>query len=268
MDETVPRASARIADRRKSHALQETGRPTPTGGKFSTARGTIVRFVPGLDPVSMWVLVAPRLLGNARRVCLMKAIPRLVGLLVAANLIGSRAPPARAGEPQRFDRTGIPRRDSIDESSLGRMRSLRAWRVITELKLDEAAAARVLPIFARYDERDLALLAERLDITCELRALLAAPRPDDSHISRALDRLAASHSHRRALHDERLDELRRVLPPAQQARLLLLLPGLERDFGDWGRQAIGGGPQSCDHASRDEAVGRSTAARAARRGQP
>ena len=67
---------------------------------------------------------------------------------------------ADAGEPQRFDRAGISRLDSIDEDLLGRMRSHRAWRVISELKLDELASTRVLPIFARYDERDLALLAE------------------------------------------------------------------------------------------------------------
>lgn len=171
----------------------------------------------------------------------MKAIPPLRGLLAAAILIASRTPPARAGEQQPFDRTGVSAHDSIAEDPLGRMRSLRAWRVISELKLDEVASARVLPIFARYDERDLVLLAERRDITCELRALLAAPRPDDSHISRALDRLAATHSHRRALHDQRLGELRRVLPPVQQARLLLLLPGLQRDFAHWVQQAIGDG---------------------------
>jgi hypothetical protein len=216
---------------------------------------------------SMFVRMAPRLLRSARRVCLMKAIPRLVGVLVAAILIVPRVLPARA-EQRGFDRTGIPRRGSIDGDSLARMRSHRAWRVISDLKLDEEAVARVLPIFARYDERDLALLAERLELTCELRALLAASRPDDSQISRALDRLAATQSHRRALHDERLEELRRVLPPVQQARLLLLLPGLQGDFARWRAQAIGDGPQSCDHASHDEAVGRSTSERAARRGQP
>jgi hypothetical protein len=191
-------------------------------------------------------------------VCLMKVILRVVGLLVAAILIAPRMPPARAGEQQRFDGTGISRHDSIAEDSLGRMRSLRAWSVISELKLDEVVSARVLPIFARYDERDLILLAEQRDITCELRAFLAAPRPDESHISRALDRLAATHSHRRALHDERLGELRRLLPPVQQARLLLLLPGLERDFAHWGRQAI----RHATRATRDEAVCGSASERA------
>lgn len=161
-----------------------------------------------------------------------------------------------------------PGLDSIDQVSLGRMRALRAWRIITELKLDEASSTRVLPIFTRYDERDLVLIIERREITYELRTLLAAPRSDDAHITRALDRLAATQLRRHTLHDERLDELRRVLPPVQQGRLLLLLPGLERDFAHWGRQAIGDGPQSCDHASPDEAVGRSTSERAARRGQP
>jgi hypothetical protein len=145
------------------------------------------------------------------------------------------------------------------------MRALRAWRVISDLRLDEASSARVLSIFARYDDRDLTLMAEQRDINCELRSLLAVSRPADKHIASALDRLAASQQRRHALHDERLDELRGVLPPVQQARLVLVLPRLDRDFARGARQAIGDDAQFCRHASRDEGADRSKGARTAKR---
>jgi hypothetical protein len=154
------------------------------------------------------------------------------------------------------------------EVSLGRMRALRAWRVISEVRLDEATAARVLPIFTHYDDRDLALVAQRRDTACELRSLLAVPRPADTHIARALDRLAANQQRRHALHDERLNELRGVLPPVQQARLVLLLPRIERDFVHWARKAIGDDPDLCDLVSRGEGGGRSTGARTTKRARP
>jgi len=197
---------------------------------------------------------------------LRNAILRSVGLALAAMLIPWPTPRAHAGESQPS--THVTLFASIDEVSLGRMRALRAWRVITALELDEPSSARVLPVFARYDEPELALIAEGRGITCELRTLTAAVRPDDTRITRALDQLVVTRRRRHVLQDERLTELRAVLSPVQQARFLLLLPRLQRELAQWVRQAIGDGARWCDHAPRDEAVGRSTSAQTARRGPP
>jgi hypothetical protein len=181
------------------------------------------------------------------------------------GLAGRAETPPRPKGAHESDHPGL---QAIDEVSLGRMRALRAWRVITELELDELSSTRVLPVIARYDEPELALIVEGRGITCELRALTTAVRPDDTRITRALDRLVATRRRRHVLQDERITELRAVLSPVQQARFLLLLPRLQRELAHWERRAIGDGAQCCDHAPRDEAVGRSTSARTARRGHP
>ena len=123
---------------------------------------------------------------------------------------------------------------------LERMRALRAWRIVEELKLDEAASARLFPILAKYDEQEMALATERRDITRELQTLLAAPHPDDARITAAVNRMLANRTKRHAFKDERLRELRKVLPPVQQAKLVLLLPRLEREFAMFIQEVAGG----------------------------
>jgi hypothetical protein len=108
------------------------------------------------------------------------------------------------------------------------MRTIRAWVLVDELKLDDATSGRVFGILATFDARAVALAAERRAIVDSLRAKLEAPRPDEAHIARTLDQLIANRSRRHALCDERIKELRKRLSPVQQAKLLLLLPRLER----------------------------------------
>ena len=45
------------------------------------------------------------------------------------------------------------------------MRALRAWKIVEALKLDEATSARLFPILSRYDEREMAIAAERTATT-------------------------------------------------------------------------------------------------------
>jgi len=133
-----------------------------------------------------------------------------------------RGPAATA--PDR--RTPEQLRNEVQE----RMRALRAWRIVDELKLDENASARLFPILAKYDEQEMTLAAERRDIAQEIKTLLAAPRPDDTKLNAAINRMLANRQKRIASRDERIKEVRKVLTPVQQAKLVLLLPRLERDF--------------------------------------
>ena len=167
------------------------------------------------------------------------------GLLVAAGLtvvgMGAAAAepahrPVAAGAPAGGDKRSP---EQLRKEVLERMRALRAWRIVEELKLDEGTSARLFPILARYDEQELALAAERRDIAIELRALLAAPRPDDTKLTAAINRMLANRAKKHTLRDERINELRKVLTPVQQARLVLLLPQLEREFAQFIRDVAG-----------------------------
>jgi Spy/CpxP family protein refolding chaperone len=166
------------------------------------------------------------------------------GLLVAAA-VGAGAPgraaaqtahrpasPASAGHDKRSP-------EQLRKEVLERMRALRAWRIVEELKLDETTSARLFPILAKYDEQELALAAERRDIAHELRALLNAPRPDDAKLTAAINRMLANRARKHAMRDERINELRKVLTPVQQATLVLLLPQLEREFAQFIRDVAG-----------------------------
>ena len=144
------------------------------------------------------------------------------------------APPAPAPAAVDGKKPGELRKEVLE-----RMRAQRAWRIVEELKLDETASARLFPILAKYDEQELALAAERRDIAQELRGLLAAPRPDDAKLTAAIERMLANRVKRHALKDERIKELRKVLTPVQQAKLVLLLPRLEREFAQFIREVAG-----------------------------
>jgi len=162
----------------------------------------------------------------------------LMGTAVAAAAPASAQGPHRgpAAAPAGGDKRSS---DQLRKEVLERMRALRAWRIVEELKLDETASARLFPILAKYDEQELALAAERRDIAQELRGLLAAPRPDDAKLTAAIERMLANRVKRHALKDERIKELRKVLTPVQQAKLVLLLPRLEREFAQFIREVAG-----------------------------
>jgi hypothetical protein len=113
---------------------------------------------------------------------------------------------------------------------LERMRTLRTWRIVDALKLDQATSARLFPVLARYDDREMALATERRDIARLLRAEVEATKPDDARLQAAIGRLLANRERQRAMEDERVKELRKVLTPVQQAKLMLLLPRLEHEF--------------------------------------
>jgi Spy/CpxP family protein refolding chaperone len=157
----------------------------------------------------------------------------LVALLTAVTAARAEgAPPA--GPPAPAAKTGATseRRsaDQLRKEVLEHMRALRAFKIVDELKLDETASARLFPILAKFDERELMLSNERHEIVRELKAELAAAKPDNARVEKAVDRLLANRTRRHALHDEQFKELRKVLTPVQQGKLAMLLPRLERDF--------------------------------------
>ena len=89
------------------------------------------------------------------------------------------------------------------------------------------------------------IAAERHVIMRELREDTEAAHPDDARLTATLNKLLANRAAQRALHDDRIKDVRKVLTPVQQAKLVLLLPRMEHDFAGWIHEASGrggGGP--------------------------
>jgi len=161
-------------------------------------------------------------------------------VLAAGSGVASAEAPRRA--PAAVAPTaGADKRspEQLRKEVLERMRALRAWRIVDELKLDETTSARLFPILAKYDDQELTLADERRDIAQEIRTQLAAPHPDDAKLTATINRMLANRTKKHALRDERFKELRKVLTPVQQAKLVLLLPRLEREFAQSIREVAG-----------------------------
>ncbi|HEX3694405.1 MAG TPA: hypothetical protein VH374_03355 [Polyangia bacterium] len=149
----------------------------------------------------------------------------LAVVLVATPAVAAdSAPPASAAPPD--SRTP----DQLRREVIDRMRALRAWKIVDELKLDQATSARLFPILSKYDDREVVLMKERHELIRDLRAESESPSPNNSKLSAAIDRLIALRAKQQSLQDEKFRELRKVLTPSQQAKLVLLLPRIERGF--------------------------------------
>jgi len=155
----------------------------------------------------------------------------LAGLSLWAALTVTATVPAVADEPGTTPIPGDGRTpDQLRHEVIERMRALRAWKIVDELKLDQATSARLFPILSKYDDRELALMKERHEVMRDLRAETEAATPNNTKLSAAIDRLMALRAKQHALQDEKIRDLRKALTPAQQAKLVLLLPRIERGF--------------------------------------
>jgi Spy/CpxP family protein refolding chaperone len=117
-----------------------------------------------------------------------------------------------------------------------RIRALRASTLIDELQLDEATAGKLFPIFGRYDDETEKLLKTRQDI--QRRLANAGDLKDDRAIDKLIDEAQANQRAFWDLETARLADLRKVLTPAQSARLVVVLPALERKIQNQLRKAL------------------------------
>jgi len=133
--------------------------------------------------------------------------------------------------PLRQDRT-TERREQIKK----KIRALRAYTLTEELSLDEQTAGRLFPVLARYDDETDRLLEKRVDVQRRLRR--ADTVRDSRTIDRAIDDAIANQRGFWELEDKRITELRKILTPVQAAKLLVVLPALERKIQNQLRRAI------------------------------
>lgn len=140
-----------------------------------------------------------------------------------------KGPPGRrpGGDPEEL------RREVME-----RMRAMRAWKLAEALKLDEGTSAKLFPLLSRYDEREVEIMKEMGDSMRGLRAEVEAPKPDNTRITTYIDKLLATRGKQRGLEDDKVKDLRKILSPVQQAKLVMLLPRIEQHFRERIREAM------------------------------
>jgi Spy/CpxP family protein refolding chaperone len=161
--------------------------------------------------------------------------PRLV-LVVAMIVATAGAAAAQAPGPTNAAGGPAAKREKIKQ----RILSMRAWQLTQELALDEPTAARLFPVIAKYDDAFARLLRESIDL--RKAGLDAAARGDDRALNDVIDKVVANQRARWDAEEARFKEVRKVLTPAQAARILVVLPQIDRRIQNQLRRALGGGP--------------------------
>jgi hypothetical protein len=139
---------------------------------------------------------------------------------------------AYAQQPRAGDRAGQDRREAIKK----RIRVMRAATLTDELNLDEKTLSRLLPTLAKWDDVTEDLLRKRVELQRQLGA--AGNIKDPKAVDKLIDEAVANQKAFWDLEDKRLVELRKILGPAQIARLLIVLPAFERKIQNQLRRAI------------------------------
>jgi hypothetical protein len=146
----------------------------------------------------------------------------LIALLLSAVPAFAQPSPDRAAQ----------RREKIKE----RIRALRAYTLTAELQLDEQTAAKLFPLLSKFDNEFDKLLQERVDIQRRLDA--AGTVKDAKAVDKLIDEAVANQRALWGTEDQRLAQLRKILTPAQTARVLVVLPAMERKIQNQLRRAV------------------------------
>ncbi len=174
------------------------------------------------------------------------ALALAVGFGVAG--IASAQPgntPPNGGAPAGAHPPGAPagpspgpaqnRREAIKK----RLRELRAYQLTEQVSLDDATVARLFPLLARYDDEIDRLIVARAEVQRRLND--TSTGGDPRAIDRAIDDAVANQRGFRDVEDRRIADLRKILTPAQTARVLIVLPAIERKIENQLRNAIENG---------------------------
>ncbi|MEO6777725.1 MAG: hypothetical protein ABI467_32695 [Kofleriaceae bacterium] len=159
-----------------------------------------------------------------------------------------QTPPGRPGAGPVVV-TGPPaRRETKQERVKKRVRMMRAIALTEELGLDTAGAGRLFPLLSKYDDEFDRLLAERGQLQHRLDAAAGLPA---KQIDGLIDASLANQRKFWDLEDQRIAALRKVLTPAQVARVLVVLPVLERKLQNQLRNAVRGAGRNAKNRPRD-----------------
>ena len=125
-----------------------------------------------------------------------------------------------------------------------------ALPLVQELGLDDdATAARLGPILARHDDELARLQAERQALRRTLRDARAAGQ--DAKLDALIDQTIANARARWDREQARFAEVRRLLTPRQAARLIEILPQVDRRILQGLRRAVTAG-DAADGADGDD----------------
>ena len=150
---------------------------------------------------------------------------------------------AQAGPSNDAARAGNPVSPELQQKRAKirkRIRALRAWKLTEELELNAETAARLSAILDRYDDKLEPAMTTNRELRRQMQALVDSSAPGDAQLDKLIDRLAAQQQTLWDLQRARFRDVRKVLTPRQAARLMVLLPRIDRKIQRQVRRALQG----------------------------
>ncbi|OPX31535.1 MAG: hypothetical protein B1H40_03840 [Candidatus Latescibacteria bacterium 4484_181] len=102
-----------------------------------------------------------------------------------------------------------------------KIKILRTWKLIEDLRLSEEQAVKFFPLLTEFDTKREELEAQKQQIMDELRVLLSGEKPSAKKIQQLLARLQKNEQELRSTRESFVKKTAAVLSTEQQARLIL-----------------------------------------------
>lgn len=128
------------------------------------------------------------------------------------------------------------------EEIMKKVETLRKWRLIEELDMDEETAAKFLPALSSLEEKRRELDRENRETMRELRFSLDARNPDEKRLKDGLEKLEKNHQELMELRNREIQAAKDFLTVEQQARYLIFQREFQREVREIIMRARGRAP--------------------------
>jgi hypothetical protein len=169
---------------------------------------------------------------------MLRTLMSITVLGLALAFVGASAHPAAAGKGDKAERVKK------------KIRAARAMALVNALDLDETTATKLEVVLDKYDD-DFAKLAKE---NIELRDKIDTASDDD--MDKLVDDLVANQRARWDLDEARFKEVRKVLSARQAAKILVVLPEIDRKILAAVKRVIDGGPKGGKGKGKGKKKGR------------
>ena len=149
------------------------------------------------------------------------------------DMTGIDNPQAAGGEPSEEKREAVRKK----------IEAVRIWRLTEALKLDTPTSSKLSSLLSSFEQQRMGIMRQQMTAMRELRRMLKTPKPEESKIKSALDRLEKNQHAMQALRDKELAGVKEILTIEQQARFLLFQQEFRREMQGMISNARKGGPR-------------------------
>jgi Spy/CpxP family protein refolding chaperone len=154
-------------------------------------------------------------------------------IFILAVIIGLFALPALSfdREQRRPDREKMER---IRE----KMEFLRNWKMMDELKLDEATATKFFSAMKGFDKRNRKIMDEGFDLVKQLKSIVEKGNSSEKEMQALIAKLRANMEAEQNLKLQRVDAVKELLTVEQQAKYILFELSFKREMAGIAGKAL------------------------------